>query len=1129
MATLNSPGVQVSVINESFYVPAAPGTIPLIFVASASNKPNASATATAVGTLDSNAGQVWTITSQRDLTDTFGTPYFETDASNNPVNAGELNEYGLQAAYSLLGVSSQAYIVRADVDLSQLEPSTDAPNGLPVAGQYWVDTANTMYGISQWDSVNKVFTTVTPLIIDDSNKSIAADAAGEDYTPKTSFGSIGSYAMVVTSYNTNQLWYKNWSNNWVQVATNLETGFTSNGWTSNCWQTSIPVVVSTGLKSGLQSGASAFSINGHSITLSGITVDSIVSSINSIMYQYGVGARNVNGYLAIYADATASSTGSGQDGKVVIAGGTDTLDQLGLGAGPYGPLAIAIQPHTQVPRYASLGNPSGSLWIKTTAPSNGANWSVKYYNGATQTFGSVSAPLYPTSSAAIYTLDKAGGLNIPVGTLYVESNYDHGVSPITGVTTSSYATANFALYRRNSTGPTTISNSVASSFTFNSAGSSFTIAETVANNTGFYNTTTITLPASATLSQFVSAVSSATSLTNISANYNSSAGILTISHKLGGDFLLADGTNSPLTGAGAHSLSFSQYDLSAKTGTINLYAAGNFDGIFANNGSLNGLRASNWKPLSYEASTTPPYTTPADGQLWYNPSVTDVDILYNYNNTWVGYLTQFSQSNPTGPIVSATAPTTQSDGSQLVDGDIWVSTADMENYGKNIYVYNGTTSKWVLQDVTDHVTPNGWVFADARWATTGQASAPSKIVDLLSSNYVDPDAPDPALYPEGTRLWNTRRSGHNVKKYVSNYINIYANNGYNIRYPTDQMDGVTPYFTDRWVTASPNDDLGVGTFGRYSQRAVVVSRLKSLIDTNQAIRDTDTLVFNLIACPGYPEVIQNMIGLNTDRYQTAFVVGDTPFRLPADGTSLAAWGNNSNHALDNGDVGATSYDSYTAIYYPSGYTNDNLGNNIVVPPSHMMLRTIARSDSVSYPWFAPAGLRRGTVDNATSVGYVDKTTGEFVQASLYESLRDVMAQNGHINPIATLTGSGLTVMGEYTRANASSALDRVGVARLVCYLRRQLDLLSRPFLFEPNDKITRDELKAAAESLLVELVGQRALYDFIVVCDESNNTPARIDRNELWMDIAIEPVKAVEFIYIPLRLVNTGAIAAGRI
>jgi hypothetical protein len=74
-----------------------------------------------------------------------------------------------------------------------------------------------------------------------------------------------------------------------------------------------------------------------------------------------------------------------------------------------------------------------------------------------------------------------------------------------------------------------------------------------------------------------------------------------------------------------------------------------------------------------------------------------------------------------------------------------------------------------------------------------------------------------------------------------------------------------------------------------------------------------------------------------------------------------------------------------------------------------------------------------------------------------------------------------------------------------------------------------EEIKSPPESLLLELVGQRALYDFIVVCDTSNNTPARIDRSELYLDIAIEPVKAVEFIYIPLRLLNTGAIAAGNL
>lgn len=125
MATLTSPGVAVSVIDESFYTPAAPGTVPLIIVTSAQDKTNASGTGTAQGTTKANAGKVWTITSQRDLSDTFGTPRFITDANQNPAHGSELNEYGLQAAYSLLGVSSRAYVVRADVDLSKLSASTD--------------------------------------------------------------------------------------------------------------------------------------------------------------------------------------------------------------------------------------------------------------------------------------------------------------------------------------------------------------------------------------------------------------------------------------------------------------------------------------------------------------------------------------------------------------------------------------------------------------------------------------------------------------------------------------------------------------------------------------------------------------------------------------------------------------------------------------------------------------------------------------------------------------------------------------------------------------------------------------------------------------------------------------------
>ena len=132
-----------------------------------------------------------------------------------------------------------------------------------------------------------------------------------------------------------------------------------------------------------------------------------------------------------------------------------------------------------------------------------------------------------------------------------------------------------------------------------------------------------------------------------------------------------------------------------------------------------------------------------------------------------------------------------------------------------------------------------------------------------------------------------------------------------------------------------------------------------------------------------------------------------------------------------------------------------------------------------------------------------------------------------INPITYLPGTGLVVYGQKTLNPYASALDRINVARLVVYIRERLQQIVKPFLFEPNDKITRDEAKQVVESLMNDLVAKRGLYDYVVICDTSNNTPDRIDRNELYIDVAIEPVKAVEFIYIPVRIKNTGSIAAG--
>ena len=423
-------------------------------------------------------------------------------------------------------------------------------------------------------------------------------------------------------------------------------------------------------------------------------------------------------------------------------------------------------------------------------------------------------------------------------------------------------------------------------------------------------------------------------------------------------------------------------------------------------------------------------------------------------------------------------------------------------------------------DNTDQTSSNGVLFADARYHTGGSLDVIedtlSTIKDLLTDNYLDIDAPDPTIYPKGMLLFNTRRSGYNVKKFVKSKFSR-ANFPSTTDYPT------LPTEKDAWVTQSGNKEDGSPFMGRKAQRQVVVKALQSSITSNTAIRE-EQREFNVIACPGYPETIDEMETLNSDRGFTAFVVGDTPFRLEATTTAINAYGLNTNSAATNGEDGLTSNNSFTGVYYPSGFTSDLAGNNVVVPPSHMALRVIALNDDVAFPWFAPAGTRRGLVDNASGVGTINAITGEFETIGTSNTLKDACA-TARINPITFINGVGLSVFGQKTRQEASSALDRINVARLVNFVRNQLDKIAKPFIFEPNDQLTRNELKQSIESFMLELVAQRGLFDFAVVCDETNNTAARIDRNELYVDVAIEPVKAVEFIFIPVRLKNTGEIA----
>ena len=1104
--SLVSPGVEVKVIDESFYTPAAAGTVPMIFVASAENKTASSGSGTAVGTLKANAGKPYLITSQRELGETFGDPLFYSDTNGNMIHGGELNEYGLQTAYSLLGVTNRVYVTRADLDLGKLTASATAPGGEPSDGAYWFDTQVTDFGVLEWNGAGlttaggQSFNSVTPMVItevSDVTGSLTAPGA-----PKTSVGAIGEYAVVaITTLNT--LWYKNSTGAWVEVG-------------SNDWRASWASITSAAGNPAVNAGGTdTITIDGSApIALSGQTVTTTAQDINGAAISGVTASVNDAGALEIF---TSNDT-------IAIANGTGTpLTDLGITATTYASPTVAIAPHTQVPAFKSIDTtprPTGSIWLKTTEPNAGANFRVKVYNGDTQLWDTVTAPLYTSNESAIYNLDRSGGgQNLATGDVYVNVNVDG----------DSQALATWKIFRRKTIGATSI---ISPKFTAGSIAQgntvSFTLDETKVNSAAYTGSpktiTFVGTGASGDADLMAGAINSA-GMTNVIASVDGLNRVV-ISHKLGGDIKIVD-TSGDFTSAG-----FAAFDSTDPSTTANLYYA---PGTGAGTNPAQYV-ASNWQVLSYTASDDEPLELTADGELWYSSVVDEVDIMIHNGDDWVGYKNYsgpYNNTNDNGPQVSASAPTVQDNGDPLVDGDLWIDTSDLEEF-PNVYRYNGTLLEWTLVDKTDQTTENGILFADARWSDAGSNSAAGDISELLTSNYKDPDAPDPALYPKGMLLWNLRRSGFNVKRFVRNYIDTA---GDNIRFPVTTSLGVDTYdfatgadqsmdgyYPHRWVTDSGNNEDGSGTFGRHAQRKSVIQSLQAMVNSNQDIRDEESRQFNLIAAPGYPELIGEMITLNYDRRLTAFVVGDTPARLTPDATSLNEWASNVRLAVEDNDNGAVSFDEYMGMYYPWGFTSDNAGNNVVVPPSHMALRTLVLNDQVAFPWFAPAGTRRGGVTNATASGYIN-SEGEFVSVALNTGQRDTLYSN-NINPITFISGAGLVVFGQKTRARNASALDRINVARLVVYMRGQLEKLARPYLFEPNDKITRDQIKAAADAFCLELVSLRALYDYLVVCDESNNTPARIDRNELYLDIAIEPVKAIEFIYIPLRIKNTGEIAA---
>ena len=1119
---LVSPGLQITVTDESQYVSASVGTVPLVFLATAQDKTINGSLAT--GTSAANAGLLQVFGSQRELVSALGYPSFKQTAAGTPIHGDERNEYGLMAAYSALGLGNRVYAVRADIDLAQLAGTAVRPSGDVADGTYWLDLADTSWGIYEWNASTQAFTEKTPILITSSSdtSNVTYDGGSplgltNEPTPLARIGQIGSYAVVATT-TSNRIFYKRYDNVWYPVGT---TG----------WQNAWPTVTGTATSPALTSGQTIIINSTTTVTLTGTTVTAMVTAINAASIT-GVTARVVNNKVEIYATENSQSDGSTTNGQLRLqAGASGTLlADLGLTAGYYFGLGVTnvtgvvYGSYAEAPQWDTSGaypSPTGGVWLKTGTLGGGANFVFKRYNSLSESWTTQSVNAYSGTAAAIYGLDPAGGgSNIGVGTVVMIQD------PNINSTLNLYM-GGYRPRRRTVFGvvKATAAQAPTSAFT---SGNYFTLSAT-APGSAAYTAYTITVNGTAA-SDFVSAVLAA-NIPYVTAQVESN-GAISITHTTGGNIQLI-----------------------AVNGQQDIPTVAGFVAGVSNVTVIGSTRlVSGWDLLTYTYSITQPTADPADGVLWYYNDATTIDILVNSGTAWKGYQSlsldargyPLNTTDDGGVIVTASAPTSQSDGSSsLVAGDLWLDTSDLENFPK-LNRYNGTS--WVAIDNTDQISQNGIVFADARWDTGGTVDASSgtlpTVAELLTSDYTDLDCPDPQLYPRGILLFNTRRSGYNVKRWVGDYFNYASYNsvmsvyaagttyavGSRVVYgsalyvaiasTTGNLPTNTTYWSvlqsGSWVTASGNKTNGAMYAGHQAQRAMIVEAIKSAVDSNTQIRE-DQFQYNLLAAPGYPEAISNMVALNNDRANTAFVIGDTPMTLSTNVVGLTNWSN----GVTEG--GLTTADPYLAVYYPSGLSNDAQGNTIMVPPSHMALRTYIHNDNLAYQWFAPAGTRRGLVDNTTDLGYLDTATGEFQRTGISQSMRDSL-YTININPITIITGTGIVVWGQKTRNPVSSAMDRVNVARLVNYIRTILSTVSNGFLFEPNDKITRDQIKVIIESTLNDLVAKRGIYDYLVVCDTSNNTSDRIARNELYVDIAIEPMKDVEFIYIPIRLLNPGSI-----
>lgn len=276
-----------------------------------------------------------------------------------------------------------------------------------------------------------------------------------------------------------------------------------------------------------------------------------------------------------------------------------------------------------------------------------------------------------------------------------------------------------------------------------------------------------------------------------------------------------------------------------------------------------------------------------------------------------------------------------------------------------------------------------------------------------------------------------------------------------------------------------------------------------------SLQNPDVFDINLIATPGFTSgaIIGQCLQFCENRGDVLYIV-DAPQGLRPQ--EAVDWHNGMHHS----DLSAAINSSYGALYWSwikiSDYFN---GGNVWVPPSGHVAAIFAVTANVAEVWTPPAGLNRGIIQTALDVEY-NPTLGE----------RDLLYGSGNaVNAIVNMVGQGIVVWGQRTLQRRESATNRVNVRMLMTEIKKNVVRTLRSFVFEINDQFLRRQVLNTLNPYLADIAARRGLTAFKVVCDESNNTSERIDRNELWVSIWLKPARAAEFIVLNMTILKTGA------